>query len=281
MIVFKKIEALQRYLAICRQKNKIIGFVPISGALHHGIISLRHLCSQLCDISVVSIFINPTQFNDPADFEKYPVTISEDLLQLEANNCDIVFLPSVKEVYPNGVQSTTQYDLGELENVLEGKYRPGHFQGVAQVVHRLLEIVQPTSLFLGQKDFQQCMVLKKLCKLINSQVKVITGETHREPSGLAMSSRNLRLSEIQKQQATAIFNVLQYIKQHYGLQANRRLIEYATNYLLTHGFQKVDYVAIVNAETLLPIDNSASDQVVALVAAFIGDVRLIDNMIIR
>jgi pantoate--beta-alanine ligase len=280
MIVFKQIDALQNHLNVVKQENQSIGFVPTMGALHQGHLSLIEQCRHHAHVTVASIFVNPTQFNDVKDFEKYPSTISKDLVLLESVGCDIVFLPSVSEIYPNGLQATTHYELGEIENLLEGKYRPGHFQGVAQVVHRLLDIVKPDYVFLGQKDYQQCMVIKKLASLIQSPAKVITSPTYREESGLAMSSRNLRLSKDQLQNATAIFEMLTYLKTNFKNQPIEALQQYATGFLLQHGFKKVDYVALADGNNLQPVTSNQQSNVVALVAAFIGDVRLIDNMVI-
>jgi pantoate--beta-alanine ligase len=279
MIIFKKVGILKDFLAKQKAANKTIGFVPTMGALHAGHLSLLQKSKSKTDVTVCSIFVNPTQFNDAKDFEKYPVTISQDVLALEKNGCDVLFLPSVSEIYPDGTNTTFKYDLGELENVLEGKYRPGHFQGVAQVVHRLLNIVEPDYLFLGQKDYQQVMVIKQLIKQNNLKVEVITANTFRESSGLAMSSRNLRLREDEKQKAGEISTMLNYIKENYKLVEADQLEQYATKYLLANGFTKVDYVAIADAETLKPA-NGTSKGVVALIAAFINDIRLIDNNII-
>jgi pantoate--beta-alanine ligase len=279
MIIFKKVGILKDFLAKQKAANKTIGFVPTMGALHAGHLSLLNQSKSKTDVTVCSIFVNPTQFNDAKDFEKYPVTISQDVLALEKDGCDVLFLPSVSEIYPDGTNTTFKYDLGELENVLEGKYRPGHFQGVAQVVHRLLNIVEPDYLFLGQKDYQQVMVIKQLIRLNNLKVEVITANTFRESSGLAMSSRNLRLSEDEKQKAREISTMLNYIKENYKRVEADQLEQYATKYLLANGFTKVDYVAIADAETLKPA-NGTSKGVVALIAAFINDIRLIDNNII-
>jgi pantoate--beta-alanine ligase len=279
MIIFKKVGILKDFLAKQKAANKTIGFVPTMGALHAGHLSLLNQSKSKTDVTVCSIFVNPTQFNDAKDFEKYPVTIAQDVLALEKNGCDVLFLPSVSEIYPDGTNTTFKYDLGELENVLEGKYRPGHFQGVAQVVHRLLNIVEPDYLFLGQKDYQQVMVIKQLIKQNNLKVEVITANTFRESSGLAMSSRNLRLREDEKQKAGEISTMLNYIKENYKRVEADQLEQYATKHLLANGFTKVDYVAIADAETLKPA-NGASKGVVALIAAFINDIRLIDNNII-
>lgn len=285
MIIFHEIGALQKHLSVERKNGRSIGFVPTMGALHEGHLSLIRQSKSKAAITVCSIFVNPTQFNDPKDFEKYPITIEKDIHLLVKEETDILFLPSEEEIYPAGIKQQQQYDLGYLEIILEGAHRPGHFQGVCQVVHRLLEIVEPHLLFLGQKDYQQCMVLKRLVEILHMPVKIITGETLREENGLAMSSRNLRLSAEQKQKAAGIYNSLINIP---GLLNKNRIgtiQQNTTSFLLENGFSKVDYVAIANAYTLqlLPEDElwNGTTPLVALIAAFIGEVRLIDNSLLN
>jgi pantoate--beta-alanine ligase len=280
MISLKEAEVLQKYLAQQKRQNRKIGYVPTMGALHAGHVSLIKAAKNKSDITVCSIFINPTQFNDPKDFQKYPVTIANDILLLEHSGCDVLFLPPVSEIYPNGT-ATAKYEIRELENLLEGKYRPGHFQGVCQVVHRLLEVVKPEYLFLGQKDYQQCLVIKRLINQLNLGVESVIVPTYREPSGLAMSSRNLRLNPEEKEKAAAIFSALSYIREHYNSTSTSELENYASNYLLKNGFTKVDYVSIADAKTLQPSTTFNNDQqALALIAAFMGDVRLIDNLML-
>lgn len=282
MIVFKEAATLAKYIRRLKQEEHSVGFVPTMGALHAGHLSLIEKSKKSCSITVSSIFVNPTQFNNQNDFEKYPNTIGRDLLLLEKMGCDILLLPTVSEIYPLGTTITERYDLGELEWLLEGKFRPGHFQGVCQVVDRLLKIVQPHKLFLGQKDYQQCMIVRRLVELLDLKISVITGETFRELSGLAMSSRNLRLSDSEKQIATVISVMLNYIKEKIATTPPFELENFATNRLLEAGFTRVDYVAIADLETLQPVRTTLADQpLIALIAASIGDIRLIDNMIIN
>ncbi|MCW3081622.1 pantoate--beta-alanine ligase [Segetibacter sp.] len=281
MILFKEAAPLSKHISKLRDKGNSIGFAPTMGALHSGHISLIEKSKTICDITVSSIFVNPTQFNDPKDFEKYPVTIGSDISALESAGCDILFIPSVSEIYPAGIGKAPHYDLGEIELLLEGRFRPGHFQGVCQVVHRLLDIVKPGKLFMGQKDYQQCIVVKKLVQLLNLPIDVITVGTYREESGLAMSSRNLRLSKDEKLEAAAIFKMLQYIKENRTTNPHSTLENYAANYLIKSGFRAVDYVSIADAKTLQPTSAiSEGIKRVALIAAFIGDVRLIDNLLL-
>ena len=281
MIIFKKAAALHQYITSLKQQNKTIGFVPTMGALHLGHISLIEASKEQCDITVCSIFINPTQFNDPKDFEKYPVTIEQDIFLLTQHRAHILFLPSVQEIYPVGSSNLPYYELGELENIFEGKYRPNHFQGVCQVVDRLLAIVQPNRLFLGQKDYQQCMVLEKLIELKHLPVEISIQSTTRENDGLAMSSRNMRLSAEGRRKAVALYQTLSYIKEHFLEQSISSLLADASNTLLIAGFEQIDYFAIADAKTLQPINISSSlTDLVVLGAAFIDGVRLIDNMLL-
>lgn len=198
---------------------------------------------------------------------------------LEQEKVDILFLPAVSEIYPNGVKEVKHYELGYLENILEGKYRPGHFQGVCQVVHRLLEIVQPDALFMGQKDYQQCMVIKKLLEIEHINTELIIVPTKREADGLALSSRNVRLSDDAKEEALAIYKTLNHIKNNIQSTSFDELTQNGADFLLREGFSKVDYVAIADANTLEPVQNYVAGQkLVALIAAFKDPVRLIDNM---
>jgi pantoate--beta-alanine ligase len=282
MILFKEAAKFAAYIQKMKQQGAVIGFVPTMGALHRGHISLVERSKSLGDLTVSSIFVNPTQFNDPKDFEKYPVTIANDLLLLQEAGCDVLFMPPVTEMYPLGTKTSHEYDLGEAGILLEGKYRPNHFQGVCQVVHRLLDITRPHHLFMGQKDYQQCIVIKRLMQLTGSAAELITVATCREQSGLAMSSRNLRLTQTQKEQAAGISKMLHYIKDHYTHIPFLQLEAFATDYLLANGFNKVDYVSIADGNTLQPAQHlHANQKLVALVAAYIGEVRLIDNDVIN
>ena len=260
-----------------------VGFVPTMGALHPGHLSLINQSLVNNDLTVCSIFVNPTQFNDPADFEKYPVTIEEDILLLEKTGCNFLFLPTVSQVYPNGLKNLKQYDLGHLETILEGKFRPGHFQGVCQVVHRLLEITMPDNLYLGQKDYQQCMIIKRLVEImgISEKIKVSICPTQREANGLAMSSRNKRLSDGEKKLAESISTSLQMLKENIQPGSVTNYIKEAMVFLLNKGF-KIDYIEIADAETLeIKTEWDGKEKLVALVAVFLNEVRLIDNMLIR
>ena len=283
MILFKKSADLHKWLDVQQKKGKNIGFAPTMGALHTGHISLVENSKKESDVTVSGIFVNPAQFNDPKDFQKYPVTLEKDIYMLEAAGCDILFLPSVNEIYPDGANKKRHYELDHLETILEGKFRPGHFQGVCMVVHRLLQIVTPDYLYLGQKDYQQCMVIRKLIELIG--LKDITNirvcATLRETDGLAMSSRNMRLNEKERKTAAVIYQSLNFIKTNLEKGETTGLLNKATRMLTEKGF-RVDYVTIADAADLSPVNKwDGSQSVVALVAAFMNEIRLIDNMLLN
>ena len=282
MVLFKKSPEMHDYSAACRKKKQRIGFVPTMGALHEGHISLMHTCKKENDVSFSSIFVNPRQFNDPRDFQKYPVALENDIYLLEKAGCDVLFLPSVKEIYPVSFNDS-HYNLGYIETILEGYYRPGHFQGVCLVVQKLLEIVEPDHLYLGQKDYQQCMVIKTLIGLMgkSKEINVHINQTKREADGVAMSSRNLRLSKDDRQKAPAIYEALIYIKNNLGTN-NFKPVKAHAQELLTQNDFKVDYVEIADALTLEILDRwDGKRKLIALIAAFINDVRLIDNMLLN
>ena len=283
MITFKKSNELQHYLAQCRKKNEDIGFVPTMGALHDGHLSLLKTSLKENKLTVCSIFVNPAQFNDPTDFKNYPSTIEKDISKLETTGCDILFLPAVDDIYPDGVEVKKKYDLGYLDSILEGEFRPGHFQGVCMAVEKLLLIVQPDKLYLGQKDFQQCMIIVRLIELmgLEEKVNVRICPILREKDGLAMSSRNMRLNKEQRAKAPALYETLIFLKQNICNGSLRDLKKEATDQLQKKGF-KTDYVEIANAKTLKPINEwDARTNILGLVAAHIDGVRLIDNMMVN
>lgn len=282
MILFKKVSDLRKWLDNQRKNEISIGFVPTMGALHPGHLSLIENCRQTAGSTVCSIFVNPTQFNDPADFAKYPVTLEQDLDLLESAGTDLVFLPAVEEIYPGGKPVSRHYDLGYLETVLDGAYRPGHFQGVCTVVERLLQIVEPDHLFLGQKDYQQCMVISRLVEWMGNKDKtrIHICPTLREKDGLAMSSRNLRLSENERRIAPLLYHCLSRMKTDLEKGDLKKIKGFAVKDLEAAGF-KPDYVEIADAVTLELLDEwDGKRPLVALVAAFLNQVRLIDNLLL-
>lgn len=279
MIIIKDIKTLKNQLTNIKNNSKTIGFVPTMGALHYGHISLIERSNEENDFTVCSIFVNPTQFNNKADLEKYPITLEADIKKLEKSNCTFLFFPSVAEMYPAN-EENKMYELGYLETILEGKYRPGHFQGVCIIVDKLLAAVMPHTLYLGRKDYQQCMVIKKMMQGKPYNIKLSICETIREKDGLAMSSRNMRLNEKERQAALCIIESLKMIKD--GLQegALLQLKKDSTTFLEKKGY-KVDYTEIADAETLeLQEQWDGKKKMVALVAAYLNEVRLIDNIIL-
>ncbi len=247
-----------------------------------GHIGLITRAKEESSLVVSSIFVNPTQFNDPKDFEKYPNTLASDIDKLEAADCDILFIPSVAEIYPDGAAGSVRYDLGMLETILDGHYRPGHFQGVCQVVDRLFKIVQPHQVYFGQKDYQQCMMIKKLLSILRLDIRMVICPTQREATGLAMSSRNMRLSDADKIKATAIYTELNDISNAIKKGETDLVVlkQKAVNALNSQGF-KTDYVEIAHADTLQLLDKwDGTSPIVTLAAAFLNGVRLIDNVII-
>lgn len=280
MILVKKKADLQNLCRSYRSTGQSIGFVPTMGALHAGHLALIKKCREQNNRSICSIFVNPTQFNNSADFEKYPVTIGQDVNLLEAAGCDVLFLPSVLEMYPPG-EPTIQYDLGPIEHILEGKYRPGHFQGVCNIVDKLLDATKPDQLYLGQKDYQQCMVIRKMMHLKDHRMGLQICDTLREPGGLAMSSRNVRLSEADKRTAALLIETLRNIQQQLKPGDTQDLIAEAQHNLTNHGFA-VDYVEVAAAKDLSPLKKwDGEEKAVALAAATLNEVRLIDNIFLN
>jgi len=283
MVIFKKEHDIRQYLKEQTNKGKTIGFVPTMGALHAGHRSLIEQSKQGGSLVVCSVFVNPTQFNDKTDFEKYPVTKEADIEMLLEAGCDVAFFPEVGEMYPNGAENTISYDFGYLDTILEGAQRPGHFKGVGQIVARLLDIVNPQYLYLGQKDYQQCMVIKKLLRHLGKEdyIKLVICPTVREADGLAMSSRNMRLTEPQRALAGTIYQCLVSIQ---GKQATDRFglaQKECFDLLMDKGFEP-EYVVLATAEDLTLLEDFAPDKdMVTLIAAKIGDIRLIDNLLLK
>ncbi|MFN4284536.1 MAG: pantoate--beta-alanine ligase [Lacibacter sp.] len=280
MIIFHRAADMRPYLSKKRASGASVGFVPTMGALHPGHLRLIAEARRRCDTVVVSIFVNPTQFNDASDFAHYPTPLAQDLDLLLQNGCDVLYLPSVAEIYPQGTTDLPLYAIGYLDTILEGKYRPGHFQGVCQVVDRLLQAVHPDILFLGQKDLQQCRVIARLLQLTphghTTRLEIVP--TVREADGLALSSRNLRLTPAARSKALALVQTLQLLKNQLRPGATEALLQQAHAQVAAAGLA-VDYVSIADANTLLPCSNwDGQQQLVGLIAAYCDGVRLIDNM---
>lgn len=281
MMSFDEVRPLQLTLKKYRGAGRSIGFVPTMGALHQGHLDLVARSREECDITVVSIFVNPTQFNNPEDLEKYPRTLEDDLSKLRAMDVEFVFHPPVDEIYPRELDTRKDFVFDGLDEVMEGEFRPGHFAGVAQVVNRLLDIVQPDCLFMGQKDFQQVAIIRKMLEQTTHHVKLVMCPTRREPSGLAMSSRNVRLSPSTKEKAACIFEGLSWIRSNAETLTVDQLKADFREKCQIPPFE-VEYIEIAVGDTLRPVSNlSDHSYVVACAAVWADGVRLIDNMIIK
>ncbi len=279
MIIIKRTQKIKDLVNKSHLDGNKIGFVPTMGALHDGHISLIKKSKSQNSLTICSIYVNPTQFNNIIDLNKYPVTLEKDIDKLEMADCDILFLPSTEEMYMNN-EIKEHYDLGMLEHILEGKYRPGHFQGVCTIVDKLLKAIKPNTLYLGKKDYQQCMVINKMITDKKYEVRLEICETIREPRGLAMSSRNLRLNEVEKIDALKIIETLINIKKDIKPGNLEEIKINATKYLTKNGY-KVDYTEIADAATLeIVSDWDGKAKLVALVAAYLNNLRLIDNIIL-
>ena len=277
MNVYTSIKDIQKDILAQKARGLSIGFVPTMGALHRGHISLLEQSIKENDISISSIFINPKQFNNKQDLEKYPRTLEDDCNKLEKAGCDIIFAPSAGEIYPEEVKE--HYDFGQLERVMEGEHRPGHFNGVAVVVKRLFGICMPQKAYFGEKDFQQLTIIKALVEQENMPVEIIGCPIIREEDGLAMSSRNVRLSPEERSIAPEIFKSLNWIKKQAGDKSIREIVILAEEKLNTMPGMKVEYICIADENTLMPVqDWDETDNIRIFIALFLGDVRLIDNL---
>ena len=276
---FSLIKEIQAALKKERSRSKSIGFVPTMGALHEGHLSLIRQSKEENDITVSSIFVNPIQFNNPQDLIKYPRTLKADLALLESAGCDYVFNPEVKEMYPVEPDGSPVKDFGQLEKVMEGKFRPGHFKGVAIIVKKLFDIIQPDTAYFGKKDYQQLMIIHSMVDQLKLPIEVIGCPIIREPDGLAMSSRNMQLSIGERKIAPLIFQVLTKTKQKAGNMPVKDLKSWAIKKLTAEPTFTVEYFEIVDKQTLLPLDSwKKKDNALACTAVYLGGVRLIDNI---
>ncbi len=281
MLIFKKVADLQRWLNGQRADGRTVGFAPTMGALHQGHLELVRLAKRAGDLAVASIFVNPTQFNDPKDLEKYPRTPERDIELLISADCDVLFMPPVEEVYPQGQNFTIRLDFRQLEKVMEGVFRPGHFAGMATVVHRLLDIVRPQRLYMGQKDFQQLSIVRDMLRQLQMPIELVMCVTVREADGLAMSSRNVRLSPEMRAAAPVIYETLMWAKAELPQRPCSEIQQEALQKLTAAGLHP-EYFDIVDGISLLPVERWADSAfIVACTAAFAGEVRLIDNVVLR
>lgn len=275
MIVVETIKKLKQELEKYNSKN--IGFVPTMGALHSGHISLVERCVKENDICVVSVFVNPTQFNDKADLERYPRTEEADKKLLEAAGCDIVFMPQVEEMYPE--EDTRVFNFGSIETVMEGKYRPGHFNGVAQIVSKLFDAVEPTRSYFGEKDFQQVAIIRDMVRQLNLPVEIIACPIIREESGLARSSRNELLSAEERKKAALISQVLSKSVNFAKDMSVEEVKNWVIDQFKVDEVFKMDYYDIVDGNTLQSVSSwEESDYIVGCIAVYCGKIRLIDNI---
>jgi pantoate--beta-alanine ligase len=278
MLIFEKKKALTDCISSLKEKNNLIGFVPTMGALHKGHISLLQESKKNNDISIVSIFVNPTQFNNQEDLKKYPKTLENDLTLLRENGCDIVFIPSVEEMYSNNISSKS-YNFNGIEKQMEGKFRDGHFDGVATIVQSFFDTIKPNKAYFGEKDFQQLQVIKRLVEIENIPTKVIGCPILREKDGLAMSSRNLRLTENERKVAPFIYQTLDKISTLSKSDTLENIYHFVNQEFAKEQLFNLEYFIIADEETLEEVKSIDSDKKLrAFIAVNLGNVRLIDNM---
>ncbi|MDR6785993.1 pantoate--beta-alanine ligase [Pedobacter africanus] len=279
MEVINTIAALKSLLGPIQLAQQKIALVPTMGALHKGHVSLIKIAQQQADVVVCSIFVNPTQFTDPKDLEKYPRPLEHDLKMLSEAGCNVVFMPSVTEMYPKA--EAWHIDLGPAEFLLEGEFRKGHYQGVTQIVKKLFDAVNPDVAFFGQKDFQQVLMIKNMVAYFNMPVQIVSCPIIREADGLAMSSRNIHLTAADRKNALVLSRALSYVQENFADKSVPDLLRAAKEMIDATPGVELDYFTIANGETLLPEEDKTHHNIVALVAAKVGQTRLIDNMILN
>lgn len=277
MEIFHTIYEIRKCIALYKNQGATIGFVPTMGALHKGHITLIERAKKENNLCVCSIFVNPIQFNNKEDLAKYPRTIETDIKILDQVNCDILFAPSEKEIYPE--PDSTIYDLGGLDKHIEGAFRPGHFNGVAVVMKKLFDIVEPHRVYFGEKDFQQLAIIKYLVKKNNIPVEVVSCPTIRESDGLAMSSRNALLTAEEREVASLIYQTLEKAREMYKSCSPEELKTYVVSRIESCPQMKIEYFEVVHTETLEPVANfNEPHNCIACIAVYLGKVRLIDNI---
>ncbi len=280
MNLYQTIKPLQSHLKGKRRQNMRIGFVPTMGALHAGHLSLVEAAKQKCDIVACSIFVNPTQFNNIIDLEHYPRNIENDIRLLVQAGCDILFHPGITEIYSSGIQKDSAADYGTYINVLEGAHRPGHFDGVITIVKRLFEIVGPDEVFFGQKDYQQCLVIKTLIERNFPEMVFNRCAIIREADGLAMSSRNVRLNEEERKAATLLIQALKHIKANWKTETWKSAISEAKKMIANNKLLQLEYLCVAEPDNLTEL-SSFNINAIALIAAHCGQTRLIDNLLLN
>jgi pantoate--beta-alanine ligase len=279
MLVFKKITELQELLSTYQLQGKTIGFVPTMGALHQGHISLIDISKKQTDITICSIFVNPTQFNNKEDLIQYPRTPEQDIQLLESVNCDILYMPEKSDVYPENIIRNFQF--GYIDTILEGAKRPGHFNGVGQVVSIFLEGIKPHKAFFGSKDYQQVMVVKNLVTQLQLPVEIISCPILREPDGLAMSSRNTRLTVEERKIAAFVPKIMSEAKTLVAQKGITYAKLFVDEQIAKHPLMKLEYYEVCDADSLEILSNThSSKKMISLIALFVGNIRLIDNWMI-
>lgn len=279
MLIFNRQEDLKKHLKSVAKENTSIGFVPTMGALHQGHLSLIEKSLAENQLTVVSIFVNPTQFNNAEDLEKYPRTLEKDTKKIESISKEVlVFAPTVEDIYKGNTVSAS-FDFDGLENQMEGAHRPGHFDGVGTIVKRLFEIVSPTNAYFGEKDFQQLQIVKKMVEKHKMPVNIIGCPIFREPNGLAMSSRNERLSAQQKEDSSLIYKTLKTAKEKFGTESAKDITNWVESVFKKNPEFKLEYFQIADEGKLLPIEEKdSSKKYRAFIAVYINSIRLIDNI---
>lgn len=279
-VVVDKISELKVMLQGFRSEGKSIGFVPTMGALHKGHVSLVESSVAENDITVVSIFVNPTQFNDKNDLKNYPRMPEKDITMLGAAGVDVVFMPTEDEIYPE--PDTRVFDFGMLDKVMEGKFRPGHFNGVAQVVSKLFDIVEPHRAYFGQKDYQQLAIIRAMVRMLGYKIEIIGCPIVREPDGLAMSSRNLLLTAEHRKSAPLIYKTLAQARNKTNELSVKEMIDWVVNGINADPNLKVEYFELADADSLLPVQGwDHPNGIVGCIAVWAGNIRLIDNMMFK
>ncbi len=276
--VINTIAALKMLLQPIKSAQQKIALVPTMGALHKGHVSLVKIAMQHADVVVCSIFVNPTQFTDPKDLEKYPRPLEHDIKMLEESGCDYVFMPAVSEMYP--APENWHIDLGPAEFLLEGEFRKGHYQGVTQIVKKLFDAVEPDVAFFGQKDFQQVLMIENMVAHFKLPIEIVSCPIIREDDGLAMSSRNIHLSPADRKNSLVLSESLAYVKAHFEEESIEQLLAKAKEIINNTPGVELDYFTIANGKTLMPETDKSAENIVALVAAKVGETRLIDNMLL-
>lgn len=278
MRILKTINELISLINELKANNKTIGFVPTMGALHEGHLTLVRQCVAENEVCIVSVFVNPTQFNNKADLEKYPRNVEKDAQLLEEAGCAYVFAPSAEEMYSTDeLEKTFEFDFGGMDRLMEGKFRPGHFNGVVQVVSKLFSLVKPDKAYFGKKDFQQLAIIHRMVRLMHFPVEIVDCPIVREASGLAMSSRNERLSAAERDTAANIYRILNESRNLTDTMSPAELTQWVTDEVNNAGGLSVEYFDIADCQTLITIDRWQPESI-GCIAVFCGEVRLIDNI---